>query len=265
MNLIVFSKHFQSLDIPALISTLKSVGASGADLCVRPGYPVEPETAAETLPAAARDFKAAGLSIPLITTPGDFIAPGKAVVEKLFAACGRAGVGLVKLGYWQVDADGYWPTVGRVRRDLEGFGKLAAKHGVKVLVHNHSGAHLGLNSSAAMDLVGGLDARSVGVFADPGHLAICGEPLPMALDIVKGYLAAIAVKDLVRDKAAAGGRVSVVPLGTGFVDWAALAKWLNANEFTGPISMHSEYEGMPIEPLTEQTRKDIEFFRSLFP
>ena len=263
MEFIVFTKHFQPLGLDDLIAALKSIGASGADLCVRPGYPVEPETAERTLPAAAASFRDAGLSIPLITTPGEFIDPGDRIVEKVFAACAKAGTKLVKLGYWHPGKERYWTVVARVRRDLERFGKLARKHGVKVLVHNHSGACMGLNSSAAMDLVGGLDARSVGVFADPGHLSICGEPLPMALEIVKDYLAAIAVKDLVRARATEGGKVSVVPLGAGLVDWPALAKWLAAGSFAGPISLHSEYEGMAVDALTEQTKKDLAFFRCL--
>ena len=45
---------------------------------------------------------------------------------------------------------------------------------------------MGLNSSAVMNLVEGFDPQHVGVFADPGHLSIVGEPIDMALDIVKG-------------------------------------------------------------------------------
>ena len=42
---------------------------------------------------------------------------------------------------------------------------------------------MGLNSSSVMNLVKGFDPKHVGVFSDPGHLSICGEPIEMALNI----------------------------------------------------------------------------------
>ena len=77
MKFIMFTKHLEGLEIPDIITALQSVGVSGADLCVRPGYPVNPENATEALPAAAKQFAAAGLSIPLVTTPVIFLIRGR--------------------------------------------------------------------------------------------------------------------------------------------------------------------------------------------
>lgn len=265
MKLIVFTKHFEGKNIEELINDIKFMNAEGADLCVRPGYPVEPETALKTLPAAVKRFEDAGLSIPIITTPGDFIDPKKPIVEKVFAACSEAGIRLIKLGYWYMQEGGYWKTVEAVRQALEGFVKLAEKYTVKVCVHNHSGGTMGLNSSSMMNLVRGFDPRYVGVFADPGHLSLVGEPLPMALDIVKEYLTIVAVKDLIRERYIEEGkrqwRLRVVPLGEGFVDWHTLVKLLLEMKFTGPVSMHSEYAEYEVDSVIDQTRMDIRFFR----
>ena len=100
MKFIMFTKHLEGLGVPGIIKALKSVGVEGADLCVRPGYPVNPENAATALPAAAKQFAEEGLSIPLVTTPGDFIRPDVDYAERLYAACGAAGVKHIKLGYW---------------------------------------------------------------------------------------------------------------------------------------------------------------------
>ena len=67
MRFIMFTKHLEGLDVPGIIETLQSVGVDGADLCVRNGYPVNPENIATALPAAAKQFAAAVLSIPLVT------------------------------------------------------------------------------------------------------------------------------------------------------------------------------------------------------
>ncbi|MGD9519695.1 MAG: sugar phosphate isomerase/epimerase family protein, partial [Armatimonadota bacterium] len=197
---IMFTKHLEGWDLKQIIAALKSTGVEGADLCVRPGYPVAPENARTALPEAARRFADEGLCIPLITTPGDFTDPGIDYALPLFEACAEAGVKLVKLGYWYMEADGYWATVDRCRKQLEGFAALAERTGVKPVIHNHSGSTMGLNSAAVMHLVKGFNPALVGVFADVGHLSIVGEPYPMAFDIVKEYLSAVAFKDLVRQK-----------------------------------------------------------------
>ena len=64
MKYIMFTKHLEGLDVAGIMDALKSVGVEGADLCVRPGYPVNPENAEKQLPAAAKQFADEGLSIP---------------------------------------------------------------------------------------------------------------------------------------------------------------------------------------------------------
>ena len=38
MQYIMFTKHLEDRDVPAIIAALKSVGVQGADLCVRPDF-----------------------------------------------------------------------------------------------------------------------------------------------------------------------------------------------------------------------------------
>ena len=200
MKFIMFTKHLEGLEIPEIITALQSVGVSGADLCVRPGYPVNPENATEALPAAAKQFADAGLSIPLVTTPGDFLDPTQEETRRVYAAAGEAGVEYIKLGYWHWHAEdgGYWAQVDAIRKQLEGFAKLSEQYGPRTCIHNHSGTSMGLNSCAVMNLVKDFNPQHVGVFADTGHLSIVGEPINMALDIVRSHLALIAFKDLAR-------------------------------------------------------------------
>jgi sugar phosphate isomerase/epimerase len=257
---IMFTKHLEGWDLGQIIDGLQRGGVQGADLCVRPGYPVTPENAAVELPAAARRFADAGLSIPLITTPGDFVDPGMDYAESLFAACAEAGVQFVKLGYWYQEADGYWPTLDRNRKQLEGFTKLAEKTGVKPLVHNHSGATMGCNSSAVMRLMEGFDPKLVGVFGDVGHLSVVGEPYPMAFSIVQDYLCALAFKDLIRKRGADGTwGIDVWPLGMGVGNFPQVMQLVKDMAFKGPISFHCEYSQMPPESIIHQLSIDTKF------
>jgi sugar phosphate isomerase/epimerase len=261
---IMFTKHLEGWDLEQIIAGLKRAGVQGADLCVRPGYPVNPENALTALPAAARRFAEEGLCIPLITTPGDFTDASMDYAEALFAACAEAGVGLLKLGYWYMEGDGYWATMDRCRARLEGFAKLAEKTGVKPIVHNHSGATMGLNSCSVMSIVESFDPSLVGVFSDVGHLSIVGEPYPMAFDIVKHYMAAVAFKDLVRMKHADGSwGIDVWPLGMGYGNFPQVMGLLKAADFSGPISFHCEYSRMPPDSVVDQCRIDVRFIQAI--
>ena len=69
LTYIMFTKHLEGLDVAGIIESLQSVGVQGADLCVRGGYPVNPDNIDKALPRAAKQFEEAGLSIPLVTAP----------------------------------------------------------------------------------------------------------------------------------------------------------------------------------------------------
>jgi sugar phosphate isomerase/epimerase len=264
---IMFTKHLEGYSLQEIMDGLKAATVDGADLCVRPGYPVHPDNAKKALPEASRQFADAGLAIPLITTPGDCVDAGLPYVPPLFEACAEAGVKFVKLGYWHMGEDGYWSSIDRYRKCLEEFAKLAEQTGVKPVIHNHSGSSMGLNSSSVMNLVRDFDPAHVGVYADVGHLSIVGEPYPMALDIVKEYLSVIAFKDLVRQSVMVDGKpqwtVDVVPLGTGFGDFPTVLNTLKKINYTGPISFHCEYGRLPPESVIDQCRMDTRFIRGL--
>ncbi|MGQ9730518.1 MAG: sugar phosphate isomerase/epimerase family protein [Candidatus Zipacnadales bacterium] len=261
---IMFTKHLEGWDLEQIIDGLQRANVEGADLCVRPGYPVHPQNVRTALPAAAKRFAEEGLCIPLITTPGDFTDASSEYAQPLFEACAEAGVKLVKLGYWMMEEDGYWPTIDRCRQRLEGFVKLAEQTGVKPIIHNHSGSTMGLNSCSVMNIVKGFDPNLVGVFADVGHLSIVGEPYPMAFDIVKEYLAAVAFKDLVRKRQPNGNwTIDVWPLGMGFGNFPQVIKLLKDMDFTGPISFHCEYSHMPAESIIHQCNIDVRFIQGI--
>ncbi len=147
-----------------------------------------------------------------------------------------------------------------ILKKLEKFSQLSEKYGPKTCIHNHSGRSMGLNSNGVMHLVKNFDPEYVGVFADTGHLSICGEPIDMALDIVSEYLSVMAFKDLVRFPGGRGG--GVARMGKGFVDWKLTLKTLKKLNFDGPISFHSEYNE-PVETVIDLARIDVRFINAL--
>ena len=100
MRYVYFTKLLQSLDVPALVAFLKDCGLDGADLAVRPGYPVTPDNAAAELPKAAKAFKDAGLVVGLVSTPTTLNDADVAASKTIFEACAKAEVPAVKIGYF---------------------------------------------------------------------------------------------------------------------------------------------------------------------
>jgi sugar phosphate isomerase/epimerase len=266
MQYVMFTKHLEGYTVAEIIAGIKRVGIDGADLCVRPGYPVNPENCRSELPATAKRFADDGLGIAVITSPGDFTDASADHAEDMFAARAEAGVPAIKLGYWHwKPGTSYWTLLDECRKKLEGLAALAEKHGVKALVHNHSGNSMGCNSSAARNVVNGFDPQHVGIFADVGHLALVGETLAMALDIAWDYIHLFALKDLLwvseLGKLDAKRATKVVPFGHGFVEWGTFVAELKARGYDGALSFHCEYGGYPPESILDQAAIDVRFFR----
>ncbi len=267
VELVFFTKSLKGMDIMATATEVKNLGFEGMDLAVRPGYCINPENVATELPTAVRLWADMGLSVPMVTTPTDFTDPRDPAAEPLLAACGEAGVREVKLGYWRYQEQGYWDDVVAIRGALDKFAQLAEKHGVRVAIHTHSGYFYGLNAASAMHLVQGMDPRHVGVYLDPGHLAINGEPIEIAVDMVRSYLCLVAMKDMAYIRTEREGRTvwghTLVPFREGLVDWPGVLKALVRVGYDGPLSFHSEYHDVSLDELRSLTRDDLNYIREL--
>jgi sugar phosphate isomerase/epimerase len=250
MRYVYFTKTLQKLDIMGLIGFCKEAGLDGVDFTVRPGYPVTPANAAVALPEAAKTLSGEGLTIGLVTAPTSMNDPTSKDAVAIFEACGKAGVPAVKLGYFFYQGR-FDDGLKQARTRLTGFARLAERTGVKACYHTHSGAMLGNNCAGLRLLLQDFDPHHVGAFVDTGHTAINGGPLPMELDMVRPWLALLAIKDMAWHKGPGGWRHEVVPAGQGIVQWKDVARGLKESRFNGTISLHGEYE---VADLAERRR-----------
>src|SRR5579883_575225 len=137
MQLVMFSKHLGALSIPEAGQAIKSLGFDGVDLTVRPGGHVLPENVTAALPAAVKQLADLGVTVPMITTG---ITQPDADAERIMAAAAASGIRDLKLGYWRYQPFGqYHEQVRAAREALDGVEALAAKHGVRMCLHSHSG------------------------------------------------------------------------------------------------------------------------------
>jgi sugar phosphate isomerase/epimerase len=263
MRFVYFTKTLKGLDVKGLIAFFKEVGLDGADLAVRPGYPVEPGNAATALPAAAKAFRDAGLTVGLVTAPTDLTDPEGKTARALFEACARAEVPAVKIGYFPYRPP-FDARLKEARVRLEGFARLAERTKVRACYHTHSGANLGNNAAGLRLLLADLDPHHVGAFVDTGHTAVNGGPIRMELDVVRPWLSLLAIKDMLWEKGRSGWRYRVVPAGQGIVRWDEVGQAVKESRFNGTVSLHGEYEAKDLDERKRLAKEELALLKKRF-
>jgi sugar phosphate isomerase/epimerase len=263
MRYVYFTKSVQSLDVVGLIEFLKACGLDGADMAVRPGFPVTPQNARVALPEAARRFRDQGLTIALASTPTALADSDSADSTSIFEACAAAGVPAVKIGYFRYQGN-FAADLAQGRRRLAGFAKLAARTGVRAFYHTHSGPYLGNNAAGLRLLLQDADPHHIGAYLDTGHLAINGGPIRQEFDTARQWLGLVAIKDMLWHKGPKGWQAEVVPAGDGIVRWPEVAQAVKACGYDGVISLHGEYEAKDLEERRELAKKELAFLKQTF-
>jgi sugar phosphate isomerase/epimerase len=268
MELIFFTKFLKGLGPSEIAETVRGLKFDGLDLAIRQGHFVNPSNVQESLPKAMETWRQSRLSVPMVSLETDSVDPKSSQVESIFEACGAEGIPSIKLGYWNwKPGQRYLDGVETIREALSEFQKLGEKYRVRSLVHTHSGSCYGLNASAAMQLVSGFDPQYVGVYLDPAHLAVSGENLPMALDIVGEHLKMVGVKNVrYQGSDAKDGprwKRQWCLLSEGLVNWPEALRLLSESGYDGPLSVHGEYSAsQERSEVLKLVAQDMEYLRS---
>lgn len=268
MKLIVFSKMLKQMNVGELIDVAHDLGIDGYDLCVRPGYAVNPDNIGVELVRAVQSFQREGLSIPMVTGNFDLLTTEHPDAELLLSEMDKADIRLIKLGYYKFDpfVQSYWSEVDRVRAAMAAWERLGEKYNVKVCYHVHSDRCMGLNCASLAHLIRGFDPRFIGAYIDPGHMVIEGEEFAVGLAMVQDYLSIIGLKDVMLTRRVEGdhGRVHAefVAAGQGMVDWTTVFKDLGRVGYAGPLSIHCEHEENP-DKMVAAMRGEVDFFRRI--
>lgn len=222
---------------------MKQLGVTGPDLTLRGGGLIDPSRVTEELPKAMAAFRNEGLTIPMVST--NLNTAGDATARPMVAALKAAGIRYFKLGYYGYDGVENWEKrLGEVRNELSGLLKLTGEAGLTAGIHNHAGASIGGALWDTWELLKGLDPKQVGYFFDPSHATIEGGNHAWKLNLQRASprIVMVALKDFVWEKSGDGWRTRWVPLGEGMVRWPEFLRMLGKVPFTGPVSLHIEYD-----------------------
>lgn len=232
----VFTKPWTD-PLPELAAKLAGLGFEGVELAVRPGYQVVPENVVKDLPRAVRLLEEHGLKTPSIAGETD---------EATIAACGEAGVGIIRICAPIDLAQGYRASVEAYRRRFDALLPALEKHDVAIGVQNHYGNMVG-SAVGLAHLLADYDPKRVCGVLDMGHCAVDGEPVQMAVDIARPHM-----NGLVNFKSACHLRANGPELEADYVvhwtthdhggyNWRALVTELHRTGVEGTFCMPAEY------------------------
>ncbi|GIX06947.1 MAG: hypothetical protein KatS3mg115_1350 [Candidatus Poribacteria bacterium] len=272
MDVVMFSKHLQSLSIVEAARAALAIGFDGLDLTVRPGGHIPPDRVRQELPRAVEALERIGARVPMVTTA---ITDRDEIAEATFSTLQEVGIRYAKLGYWRYRGFGHLrEQVQEVRAALARLEPLLLETGVTACLHIHSGDDLTASAHVVAQLLEGRDPRAFGAYVDPGHMTVEGgkSGWKIGMDALKDWIRLVAIKSFAWYKedlpdGTARWTAKLYPLRGGIVRWNEVFECLRAIRFDGVISFHSEYQGagswkdLSVSELLEQTREDYEYLR----
>jgi len=242
-RLCLFSKSLHNRPFTALPAVLPDLGVDAVDLTCRPKGHLLPERIADDLPRAHELFKAAGITIPMITTGITDADRGHA--EAIIKAAGGLGIRYAKLGYYPYgDLHKLHDTLAEVKARLRDVAAMCRQYGVRAGFHNHAGVRVGAALWDIWYLINDLPAEAIGSYFDMRHATVEGGEggWRIGMSLLAPRIAMVAVKDFLwHEDPKRGWRARNVPLGQGMVRCEEAFRRLKQESFSGPISLHVEH------------------------
>jgi L-ribulose-5-phosphate 3-epimerase len=256
----LFSKHVPDVAWNDLASAVQDAGYDGVDLTVRRNGHVAPERAAEDLPRAIDAITSRGAKVPMITT--ELTLARSPLARPVLQAAAQSGVRYFKPGYWLYSSSSdVRAQVAAAGEALAGLAALARNCGIEMGFHNHAG-YIGAALWEIAPAMDRLEAGWAGYYFDPRHAVAegGGGSWKAATHLVAPRLKMVALKDFFWRKTDKGWVIEDCPLGQGQVDWNWFGAVLRDVGFSGPISIHLEYETGGSTP-QERTRRALDAAR----
>jgi len=254
----VFTKPWQKLTLPELGELVVELGFAGIEFPVRPGYQVEPGNVLSDLPTAARQLAEHGVQIFSVAGPTD---------EATIAACGEAGIPVIRTMARIAPGESYPQAEQRFRREYDALLPLLEKHGVTIGVQNHCGRFVA-NAVGLRALLSGYDQKYVAAVWDAAHEALSGGEPDLALDAIWPYLCMVNLKNALW-KRANGPEAEYAEWRNywtsgrhGLCVWPRVVGELKARAYQGVVCLTAEYSDH--DSVGRLVSEDVAFARSLF-
>jgi len=249
----IFSKHLQFMPYERLAEATRELGLDGVDLTVRKGGHVEPDKVETDFPRAVEAVRKAGSEVYMISTTlysGDDpeARPIMSMVQKL-------GVRYVRIGGQKYDrSKNPAEQLPKFTEELRSLTALAEEYGLTMGYHNHSGyGNVGGPVWDLYQMIRDVNSPHFGSNFDGAHATVEGAfgVWQTNARLMAPHVKMMAVKDFVWNR----NRPEWVALGKGIVQTAEIFKIMRETGFSGPVSLHFEYELDGKQALLDEIRE----------
>jgi sugar phosphate isomerase/epimerase len=238
-KLCAFTKHLQGLSHDQIADIAAQVGLDGIEAPVRPGGHVEPERVEEDLPKLVEALKKRGLELTIMTSGINQVSEEQHT-EKVLRTAAKLGVRQYRMLYFKYDLkQPILPQIDEWRPKIKDLVQLSNEIGIQPLLQNHSGKdYFGAPVWDAFSIMKDFKPAEFSFAFDIYHATVEGGlSWPLDLALVGDHLGAVYFKD---PKWIGRGKAEGVPLGEGQAS-PDFAKTLLKRNFTGAVSLHTEY------------------------
>ena len=237
----LFSKLLQFLDIKEASQISAEIGFDGLDLTVRPKGHILPENATAELPTAIQDIKAAGLSCKMIATGiSDIDNEYDLAVIK---AAAKEGITFYRPAWFKYHKDKSMPeSIGIYQKKIKELCKVNKKYGMIGCYQNHAGTSIGASYWELKQLLEKANPAYFGLQYDIRHAMVeGGVSWTNGLQLLKDDIKTIALKDHTWEKKNGKWKPKHVPVGEGMVDFDRYFKILKSYGLKPPVTLHIEH------------------------
>lgn len=237
----LFSKHLQFLNIKEAAQKAVELGFAGLDLTVRPKGHVLPENVKTDLPLAIRDIKSAGSTCKMMTTA---VADADIQLDKdVIGTAAAQGIKYYRSNWFKYKEDlSLEASLDYYREKVKHLAELNKEHNIIGCYQNHSGTKVGASIWEVKKILETADPDFFGAQYDIRHaVAEGGRSWSNGVKLIKDQIKTIVLKDFKWGQVQGKWKIINVPIGEGMVDFDAYFKLLKNLGQKPPVSLHLEY------------------------
>ena len=241
LDISIFSKHLQFLDVKEAGQVAAELGFNGIDLTVRPKGHILPKDVTSSLAPAIRDIEKSGSSCKMITTAIDNAKKKEDV--NIIKTAGDLGVNYYRMNWFKYHEDmGMEESLHLYQETIQNLVKLNKEHGITGCYQNHAGTKVGGSYWEIEKILEGIDSDYFGVQYDIRHaVAEGGFSWENGLKLLRQQIKTIVLKDFKWAKVNGKWEAVNVPIGEGMVNFTKYFQLLKVYNLNPPVSLHLEY------------------------
>ena len=241
LNVSVFSKHLQFLDLKQAGGIAAELGFDGLDLTVRPKGHILPENVTTSLPQAIQEIRQAGSDCNMITTAITDVENELDV--NLIKVAASEGIKYYRCNWYKYKEElTLEESLIFYREKVRQLSDLNKEQNIIGCYQNHSGMRIGASVWEVKKILETAEPRFFGVQYDIRHAVVeGGKSWPNGVELLKNNIKTIVLKDFKWGKVNGKWSIINVPIGEGMVDFLKYFRILKNLSLNPPTSLHLEY------------------------